>query len=142
MHFTWYNPIAIISPIVSVFVMVSVVYYALRKEIPNWKSLLHKMLFAFFLYLILGSTLHPWYIIPLLGLTVFSNYAFPILWSFLIFFSYVHYMDGYWNSITARIVTDIEYLILLGYFIYEWREGGSPFSFLRMDHYLQPNSES
>ncbi|MFK7787747.1 MAG: glycosyltransferase 87 family protein [Crocinitomicaceae bacterium] len=140
--FTYYNPLAFTGPIMSFLVFITILYIALRKDSSDWKLLLKRMLFAFFLYLIMGTTLHPWYVIPLLGLSVFTNYAFAALWSFVIFFSYISYLTGYWNSFEARLVTNIEYFILLGYFIYEWRKGGSPFPFLRMDHYLQPNPES
>lgn len=140
--FTHYNPLAFTGPIMSILVMITILYIALGKDNSNWKLLLKRMLFAFFLYLIMGSTLHPWYVIPLLGLSLFTNYAFATVWSFLIFFSYISYLSGYWNSFEARLVINIEYILLLSYFIYEWRKGGSPFTFLRLDYYLQPNSES
>ena len=140
--FTRYNPLEFTGPIMSVAVMITIVYYALRNEATDWKILLERMLFGFFLYLILGSTLHPWYIIPLLGLSVFTNYAFPLVWSFLIFFSYFFYSIGSGSSFEVRLITSIEYILLLGYFLYEWRKGGSPFNFLRIDHYFQPKSES
>jgi alpha-1,6-mannosyltransferase len=140
--FTHYNPLAFTGPIMSFLVLLGILYIGLRNESSDWRVLLKRMLFGFFLYLIMGATLHPWYVIPLLGLSVFTNYAFAALWSFVIFFSYISYLNGYMNSFTARLVTNIEYFILLGYFILEWRKGGSPFRFLRMDHYLQPNPES
>lgn len=140
--FTRYNPLEFTGPIMSFLVMMTILYIALHKNSPDWKILLKRMLFGFFLYLIMGATLHPWYVLPLLGLSLFTNYAFAALWSFLIFFSYISYLSGYWNSFEARLVTNIEYIILLGYCIYEWRKGGSPFNFLRVDHYLQPKPES
>ncbi|MDG1332015.1 MAG: glycosyltransferase 87 family protein [Crocinitomicaceae bacterium] len=141
-YFTFYNPLAFTGPIMSFVVMVTILFIALWKHSPDWKVLLRRMLFAFFIYLIMGATLHPWYVIPLLGLSLFTNYAFATVWSFLIFFSYISYLTGYWHSFEARLVTNIEYILLLSYFIYEWRKGGSPFSFLRIDYYRQPNPES
>jgi hypothetical protein len=140
--FTTYDPLAFTGPIMSFLVMVTILYYALRKASTDWKLLLERMLFGFFLYLIMGATLHPWYVIPLLGLSLFTNYAFAMMWSFLIFFSYFFYSIGDAGSFEVRLITSIEYILLLGYFIYEWRKGGSPFKFLRIDCYLQPNPES
>ena len=141
-YFTYYNPLAFTGPIMSFLVLLGILFIAFRKDSSDWKVLLRRMLFGFFLYLIMGTTLHPWYVIPLLGLSVFTNYTFAALWSFVIFSSYISYITGYWNSFAVRLVTNIEYIILLGYFIYEWRKGGSPFRFLRMDHYLQPKPET
>lgn len=134
-QFTIYNPLIITGPIMSFVVLISIVYYSLKRDSTNWKLLLERMLFGFFLYLILGSTLHPWYVIPLLGLSVFTNYAFPLVWSFLVFFSYFFYTIGSVNSFEVRLMTSIEYILFFVYFIYEWRKNGSPFSFLRIDHF-------
>ncbi len=136
-QFTTYNPLAITGPILSGFVLISILFYALRRSNINWKVLLERMLFGFFIYLILGSTLHPWYVIPLLGLSVFTNFAFPMVWSFLVFFSYFFYSIGNGNSVEVRTMTTIEYALFFAYFIYEWRKNGSPFSFLRLDHYTK-----
>ena len=141
-QFTGYNPLAFTGPILSVIVLFWIVIYALKRNTTDWKLLLERMLFGFFIYLILGSTLHPWYVIPLLGLSVFTNYAFPVAWSFLVFFSYFFYSIGSGSSFEVRAMTTIEYLLLFFYFIYEWKKNGSPLSFLRINHFFQPKSES
>lgn len=140
--FTGYNPLTFVGPCVSIFVLISILWYALRAHSFEWKIIFERMLFGFFLYLILGSTLHPWYVIPLLALSVFTNYAFPLVWSLLIFFSYFFYSIGDGNSVPVRLMTSIEYVIFFVYFIYEWRKNGSPFAFLRVNHYFQPKSEA
>ena len=140
--FTGYNPLAFTGPIMSFLVMLTILYYALRRTSIDWRLLLERMLFGFFLYLIMGATLHPWYVIPLLGISVFTNYSFAMMWSFLIFYSYFFYSIGNSSSFEVRLITSIEYILLLGYFIYEYRKGGSPFKFLRLDNYRQPNPES
>ncbi len=139
--FTGYNPLSQVGPALSFLVMISIIWYALRHHTLDWKVVFERMLFGFFLYLILGSTVHPWYILPLIALSVFTNYAFPIVWSLLIFFSYFFYSAGSGSSFEVRLMVTIEYLIFFAYFIYEWRKNGSPFAFLRVDHYFQPKSE-
>lgn len=140
--FTGHNPLSQVGPALSIFVMISILWYALRHHTLDWKVVLERMLFGFFLYLILGSTVHPWYILPLLALSVFTNYSFPVVWSLLIFFSYFFYSAGSSHSFEVRLMVSIEYVLFLAYFIYEWRKNGSPFAFLRIDHYFQTKSES
>ena len=90
----------------------------------DWKKLFKKITIAFFVYLIFSSTLHPWYVLPLLAFSLFTNYAFPLAWSFVIFFSYVfyEYVD---NSVwQVRVVSTIEYALVIGLFVWEMVKGG------------------
>jgi len=48
-------------------------------------------MWVWLIYLALATTVHPWYVAPLLAFSVFSSYRFPLLWSWLIFFSYSGY---------------------------------------------------
>ncbi|MFT5858459.1 MAG: alpha-1,6-mannosyltransferase [Flavobacteriaceae bacterium] len=140
--FVVYNPIRIIGPILSCGTMLAIVIYALWKKPLNWQQLFNRLLFGFFIFLMMGSTLHPWYVLPLLTLSLFTNYTFPILWSFLIFFSYFFYSVGNGSSFDVRLMVSIEYVLLFGYVIYEIRKKGSPFKFLSISSYFQPNSET
>lgn len=140
--FVEYNPIRIIGPILSGATMLTIVVYALAKKPIDWKQFYKRMMFGFLIYLSFGSTLHPWYILPLLTLSLFTNYTFPILWSFLIFFSYFFYSVGNGGSFEVRLLVTTEYIILLSYIAYEIYKKGSPFKSLRMDNYFQPRSES
>ena len=75
------------------------------------------LMFALGIYLLMSTVVHPWYIITLIGLSVFTNYRSPILWSFTIFFTYAGYSTNgfqlpYWIII-------VEYASLGMFFIYE-----------------------
>jgi len=139
--FVDYNPIQIIGPILSLATMVTIIVYALRLKPINWEQFMNRMMFGFYIYLILGSTMHPWYILPLLVLTLFTNYTFPILWSFLIFFTYFFYSFESGNLFIVRFLVSIEYIILFGYLFYEIKRKGSSFKFLRLDNHFHPKSE-
>ena len=92
------------------------------------------MTIAFFIYLLLSATIHPWYLLPLLGLGLFTNYSFPIVWSFTIFFSYLIY--GYFkNQEEIRWIIDTEYAIVIVWFITEVTLKYFPLHFLRLDAY-------
>lgn len=141
--FVDYNPIRIIGPYLSNLALIIIVYLSLKKPIPDWKVLFERMMMGYFVYLMLSSTLHPWYALPMLSLSLFTNYSFPLLWSFLIFFSYFFYSVGDGSSLAVRALVTTEYAILIAWYIYERRKKGSGFDFLRVDHYLfQPSSSS
>jgi alpha-1,6-mannosyltransferase len=106
---------------------------ALYGQINDWKKLFKRMTIAFFIYLLFSSTLHPWYVLTMLALSLFTNYTFPLLWSFLIFFSYVFYNYNDSSAFEVRTIVNIEYIVLIGLFIYEMIKRKSPFTFLRLN---------
>ena len=131
---TGWNLTKTYGPQLSRIAMLLIVVLALYGQLTNWKILFKRMTFAFFAYLMLSSTLHPWYILPLFALSLFTNYSFPLFWSFLIFFSYIFY--GYeGESGEIRWIIDIEYILLLGLFIYEMATRKSPIRFLRLSSF-------
>jgi len=75
------------------------------------------MMWVLLIYLVLATTVHPWYITTLLALSVFGGCRFAVIWSFLIFFTYIGYtqqgfQENYW-------VVGIEYSVVFVYIIYE-----------------------
>ena len=112
--------------ILALFIIVTLSLYGgrINPENFNWKKLFKRMTIAFFVYLILSNTLHPWYIIPLLALSLFTNYTFPLVWSFFIFFSYVFYQFENSSVFEVRLVSSIEYAFVIGVFVYEMIKGG------------------
>ena len=112
--------------VIALFIIISLSLYGGRINSDNfdWQKLFKRMTIAFFVYLILSSTLHPWYIIPLLALSLFTNYTFPLVWSFFIFFSYVFYQFENNSIFEVRLVSTIEYVMVIGTFIYEMVKGG------------------
>lgn len=73
-----------------------------------------------FAYLLLNTTVHPWYLTPLIFLSVFYNQSTGIAWSFLILFSYARYDPDYIRFEPTLVLT--EYVIVLGFYIYERRK--------------------
>ena len=112
-----YNIIQQVGPILSIatFVLVMMVYFYKNN---SWEDMLKKMLFAYTIYLLLATTIHPWYAVNLVLLSVFvKNYRFAIAWSALIILSYSAYMsnayqENYW------LIT-IEYVVVFGWIGYE-----------------------
>ncbi|MGB5429126.1 mannosyltransferase [Eudoraea sp.] len=69
------------------------------------------------LYYFLSPTVHPWYIIFLLGLSIFTDYRFPLAWSLVIILSYSAYENPDFKENLGLIF--IEYFVVFGFMAYE-----------------------
>ncbi|MEO9482206.1 MAG: glycosyltransferase 87 family protein [Ekhidna sp.] len=103
-----YNNIALIGPLLSVFSIVSILTISVVAFWKQW-SIPKALLFILTFYLLFATTVHPWYILPLVALGVLSGYWYPIIWSFLIFLTYLGYTKGGFELPTYIIV--IEYVL-------------------------------
>ena len=99
----------------SVIVIALILTFFRKNE--NFKTLIQSMLWVLFAYLALSSTVHPWYIIFLLTLTIFTEYKFPILWTLVIILSYWAYSNPDFTENLGFLT--IEYLAVFALFIYE-----------------------
>ena len=114
-----WNQIATFGPALAKFAAVSILVLALLDGRGDWRSLPEGWLFAFVIYLLCATTIHPWYLsIPIL-LCGFTHWRFPLLWSFLITFTYVSYntvpyQENLW-------IVAFEYTAVLAFAIWEWR---------------------
>ncbi|PRX56429.1 mannosyltransferase [Flagellimonas meridianipacifica] len=90
---------------------------AFFRKNENFKTLIQSMLWVLFTYLVLSSTVHPWYIIFLLTLSLFTEYKFPILWTLVAILSYWAYSNP---DFTENLwLLAIEYFVVFAFFIYE-----------------------
>ncbi|MCH2225721.1 MAG: hypothetical protein MK066_13200 [Crocinitomicaceae bacterium] len=137
-----YSPIFKFGPQLSRLALFFIMVLSLWGDLPTWKIVLRRMMFGFFIYLLLSGTLHPWYVIPMLAISIFTNYSFPMVWSYLIFFSYFFYQVGNGSSFEVRFMVTIEYVILLTFVFIEIYRKGSLLKYFRMNHYLQPSAVS
>jgi len=87
--------------------MATIFLYSLISKKKDWPR---QMVWVWTLYLLFATNVHPWYIIPLLAVAVFSKVRFPFLWSYLIFLTYANYLGG---EYTDRIeVVIVEYSLV------------------------------
>jgi alpha-1,6-mannosyltransferase len=112
-----YNIIQQVGPILSIatFVIVMMVYFYKNN---TWQDVLKKMLLAYTIYLLLATTIHPWYVINLVLLSVFvRNYRYAIVWSMLAILCYSAYIsDSYQEN---YILITIEYGIVITWLVFE-----------------------
>lgn len=115
--FRGYNEIVIIGKVLALLVILFVFGLAFFRRNITTKILITNMLFAFTFYLFLSTTIHPWYIATLLILSVFTNYKFPLVWSFSIVLSYLAYatidtQENFW-------IIGLEYTLVCSVLIWE-----------------------
>lgn len=120
--FAWkgYNLIATIGTLNALLFITggAILLYGSRAK-NQTSQLVFSFLILYSLYLALATTVHPWYIIPLVFLGALSNYFYPILWSFLCILSYQAYSS---QEVTENPwVLMIEYLPVYLFAYYEFR---------------------
>jgi hypothetical protein len=99
----------------SVFVIVLLISIVRRNENP--RVLMISMLFTISIYYFLSTTVHPWYIAIPLIISVFTQYRFVIVWSFVVMLSYSAYanapfQENYW-------LIFVEYVVVYGFLLFE-----------------------
>lgn len=103
--------IAILIPIIILFFVYN------RKHKTETQDIIVTMLLALSLYYFTATTVHPWYIATLLCLSVFTNYRFVLVWSFVAILSYTAYSQS--NYTENLLFVTLEYIIVYGVFIWE-----------------------
>ena len=115
---TGYNQISIIGPSLALVVFISIMFWVFKEKKSDFISMFTMMLFAICLYLFLATTVHPWYTILPLTLCIFTRFRFPILWSLLIFSTYINY--SYPSYFENLWIVGMEYVLVFSYLAYEF----------------------
>lgn len=85
-----YNNIAEIGPLLSFFSLLTILTISVIAMVKKWE-VPKAFLFILFSYLLFTTTVHPWYTVALIAFGVLSGYYFPIVWSLMIFVTYLGY---------------------------------------------------
>jgi hypothetical protein len=90
---TGYNIIHAVGKIMPFIILFVILVFSLLKRNKAFQPLVTNMLLALSFYFFLSTTVHPWYIITPLALSLFTSYRFPVIWSFTVMFSYYAYSN-------------------------------------------------
>ena len=112
-----WNIIATVGLILPMVVFICIVLLAVFRKYNTTQKLITGMLLAVSIYFLLATTVHPWYIATPLLLSVFTKYKFPLLWSFMICFSYAAYGANGFNENLSLVA--IEYSVVIGVALWE-----------------------
>ncbi|MDB3906519.1 hypothetical protein OAK35_03720 [Crocinitomicaceae bacterium] len=96
------------------FLIFCIAFYGGRSD---FQTMMTRMIFGLLIYYLFATTVHPWYVITILGLSIFTRFSFGIIWSGLIFITYAAYGDL--DKDVLRLLIHIEYGILLAAALYE-----------------------
>lgn len=114
-----WNKIATFGPLLAKLAAVGILLMALLDRRKNWASLPAGWLFAFVLYLLCATTVHPWYLSVPIVLCVFTRWRFPLVWSFLIMLTYTNYLTVPYEENLWLVAG--EYLLVTGFGVWEWQ---------------------
>lgn len=105
-----YDIVQTAGPVISIFTFVFLLLLAFAK----WKGVQNqfdRMALALTLYLFMATTVHPWYLITICGLAIFTSRSYVFVWSLLVVISYSHYYGGGFQE--NYLFIGIEYALLL-----------------------------
>lgn len=112
-----WNIIADVGPKLPIIVIGILLLLTFFRKNDQLIATITAMLLGIFAYFLLSTTVHPWYVATPLILCVFTRYRFPVVWSFTIMLSYSAYgPNGFQENL---ILVSLEYLLVIGYFIWE-----------------------
>ncbi|MDP2686493.1 MAG: mannosyltransferase [Aequorivita sp.] len=112
-----WNLITTVGKILPVLVLLFVVGMVFFRKNKTPQQLITAMLFTISFYFLLSTTVHPWYIVTPLLLSVFTKYKFPIVWSFVVVLSYSAYgKDGFDEKLW---MVALEYVLAIGVAVWE-----------------------
>lgn len=116
-HFFGINLIKYIPYIVPALMTIILMYFlSIKSEVK--KNIPAQSMWILTFYLLITTTVHPWYICSLVLLCCFTKYRFALVWSGTVFLSYFAYGQ---NNVNANIFWEmLEYLIFGGYMVYEF----------------------
>lgn len=115
-----YNLIQMIGPWLARIVLVGILLLAALERRPSWNNLFPQLLLVISAYVFLSTTVHPWYLALPLFFCGFTRFRFPVLWSGLIFGTYINY--SYSDYYEPLWMVSLEYILVYGWLFYElWR---------------------
>ncbi|WP_127846519.1 glycosyltransferase ArnT-like protein [Psychroflexus aestuariivivens] len=106
-----YNLIAVFGKVLAILTLIFVLWLSFRKRKINLKTLLKHMLFASTAYYLLSTTVHPWYLLLPLSMSIFTKYKYMLLWSYLVILSYAAYEIDTVNE--KSLLITIQYIIAI-----------------------------
>ncbi|WP_420570635.1 mannosyltransferase [Kordia sp.] len=112
-----WNMIEDIGRITPYVVFTSVMIISFFRDNTSFKKAVTGLLFGLSIYFFTTTTMHPWYFTTLLALSVFTNYRFTVVWSFMFILSYATYgNEGYVENLSF---VALEYIVVYGFLCYE-----------------------
>ncbi len=117
---TGQNIIQVVGRVTPFIIIGIIVAFARDKRNTDLRNAVINMLLVLTVYFFLSTTVHPWYIVTLIGLGIFTGYQFPLVWSTVIILSYFAYSNIPFKESPWLLFA--EYLVVYSFFFHEIRK--------------------
>ena len=112
-----YNPIRAVGKVMPWVSAIVLMLLWSKHPLRNKQQFFDLASLSFCVYLFLSTTVHPWYLVLPLGLSIFGKYRFPFVWAVLVVLSYSAYsLSGFEENM---LLIAIEYLLVYAVLIWE-----------------------
>ncbi|WP_152981494.1 glycosyltransferase 87 family protein [Hymenobacter sp. AT01-02] len=118
---TGWNQIARIGPALALTTAIGSLALAGLERVPSWRTLFTSALGLLTLYFLLATTVHPWYLTPLVALSIFTRFRYPLVWSGLAVLSYATYQTAAYTENLWLVA--LEYAGVGAMLLWELRRG-------------------
>ncbi|MES2794398.1 MAG: glycosyltransferase 87 family protein [Bacteroidota bacterium] len=110
------NPIEVAGPILSLIGFLTILWISFKKQsfLNLDLQFMKRALLILSIYFFMATTVHPWYLSTIVCFVSFTNFKYPLWWSFLVFLSYSAYQNAEFKENMWLI--GFEYLVVLGLF--------------------------
>ena len=122
-YLTGYNEIARLGTGLAAAAAGGILALAALERRPTLAMLPRAALLAFSLYYLLATTVHPWYLTPLVALSCFTGWRYPAAWAALATLSYATYRTTAYQENLGLVA--LEYLGVLLAGALDWRRRNS-----------------
>ncbi len=105
-----FNLIVQLGPVLAVLAAGLILFFSNRSVKRGW-DISKTLLLLYGLFLLCATTVHPWYVIPLLALMPLTNFRFPLIWSALVFLTYAGYTQAGYEE--PMFLVALEYVVVI-----------------------------
>ncbi|RSK34555.1 hypothetical protein [Hymenobacter metallilatus] len=116
-----YNAIARLGPALALAVALGGLILAAVERRLTWATLPRTLLLLLTLYFLLATTVHPWYLTPLVALSVFTQARYALVWSGVAVLSYAAYRTAAYSENLWLVA--LEYTVVLAALLWDARQG-------------------
>jgi len=114
---TGYNRITLVGPLLGALAATGIVWLSLYRKPSHAQAFLATLFWIAFIHQAFATTVHPWYLLPLLAWSAFTPSRIGLVWAALVPLSYVAYASPDFHLPTWVLIA--EYGVVFAVFLLE-----------------------